>query len=167
MDAERLIEIAVEDVRVKLAATFELIRFIDQQAMALLGLQTTLAVAAVTGFGASLGPAPLLPFAAGVGLLSSAVALVSGAACCMRVVSSATIATPGRDPDFWRWAHDNKDIVLAAALSAYLDGAEQMVANNRALNDRGARWFAAARYCSVAAPILAIATAFSAWSYGL
>lgn len=45
MDAERVMAIAIEDVRVKLAATFDLIRFIDQQAMALLGLQMTLAVA--------------------------------------------------------------------------------------------------------------------------
>lgn len=164
MEAGRLIEIAVEDVREKHKALFELIRFTDQQAMALLSLYTTLAVAAASGFGASLGSAPLLPAAAGWALLAACAAFVVGTGCALRVMWSSDIATPGREPDFWQWA-DGDHCGAQDVLSAYLKQMEEPIAWNRSLNRKTTRWLQAARACGIAAPVLAAAAAY--WRAGM
>lgn len=167
MEAGRLIEIAIEDVREKHKALFELIRFTDQQAMALLSLYTTLAVAAASGFGASLGKDAIIPAAGGAGLLAAAVALAAGSACCFRVLRSATISTPGRGPDFWIWAMENPGVDETEMLSSYLRQLEKPIATNRAVNASGTWWLMLARICGMAAPILAGGVAAAAWRAGL
>ncbi|MFG1255908.1 hypothetical protein V5F79_01185 [Xanthobacter flavus] len=159
-------QIAIEDVRAKHTALFELIRFTDQQAMALLGLYTTIAVAAAAGFGASLGPNRLIPLSAGVAMLVAAAFLVVGAACCFRVIRSATISTPGREAEFWVWATTTPTIGGAAVLSAYLRQADDMMEKNRIVNESGTAWLRRARGFGMAAPLLAVMGALVAVKAG-
>lgn len=161
-----LTAIAIEDARAHHTARLELIQFTDQQAMNLLSLYVTLSIAAASGFGASLGSA-LVPAAAGYALLTAAIPLLAGAACCFKVLSSADIALPGREPAFWRWATENDALTGADVLKAYLGQMAETAEVNRGVNRRGTWWLSTARACGVTAPVLASSVALAAWRYGL
>lgn len=147
-----LMQMAVEDVRAKAEARFELMRFLDQQAMQLLGYYAALATAAGGAALSWFGSNPVVPGIASIGLGITAVMFTVGSWRCLKVMKSATINLPGEDTGFWRWMIDNAEIGDADALRRYLDRVDMRTDVGAKLNSEAARNLALARSIGVWAP---------------
>lgn len=156
MDSKDLIGIAIEDARSRHAATFELVRFTDSQAMSLLGLYVTLGIATVSGAAFGLAPASGLPAPVATALAAAAVLLFVGAAFCLRVLASADLGLPGREPAFWIWALADQD--AKAILLGYMERLAEASAVNKALNTSATGHLGNARLCGALAPLAAFLT---------
>ncbi|MEP9349161.1 hypothetical protein [Xanthobacter sp. KR7-225] len=163
MEREWLFAAALEDARERHKAVYELIRFTDQQAMALLNLYCTLGVASASGAAASLGRDAIIPLPVGSALGVAALFFILGAGCCFRVLASATINLPGREAGFWTWANSYPTLGLSEILAAYLDGVADREAMNNGVNATGAKWLGRARLFGLIAPFTSLCIAIGTW----
>jgi hypothetical protein len=155
------IRIAIDDARARHAAVVALIYFTDTQAMGLLRLYATLALATASGVAASLAGNATVPRPLAWALATATVVLIAGAAFCLRAMQSGVINLPGRGASFWLWA-SGPNVDQAGWARAYFDNLIEKSRLNEALNLRTARALRLAKLCAVALPIAAAAAGMTA-----
>src|SRR5690606_29655615 len=101
LDTDQL-QVALDDARARQTALLQLIYFTDQQAMSLLRLYVTIAVATATGAATGFAPNSWIPMAASIGLTVVSIALLVGCYFCFQAMKTAELALPGRGADFWK-----------------------------------------------------------------
>jgi len=145
----------IEDARARHGALVALIYATDTQALSLLRLFTTLAVATGSGAIAAFASASIysLPIAASLG--TATIIFVAGASLCLAALKAARISLPGRKADFWKWAVNPK-IKKTNVLSAYLSEAEIQYVRNQRLNATTSKALKWAKRCTAAAPAFAL-----------
>lgn len=151
MSDEDLLKLAIDDIRARQDAVYDLVLSQDKQAMELLRLYVTVGLAVASGAVAMLSNPDRFPL--GVGLLCGLVALVVGIVFCFRATWQAQIAFSGRDAKFWEWA-SHPSITTADLQAAYFKAADENLKTNRRLNVETAREYWIAKWCGVASPIL-------------
>jgi hypothetical protein len=151
-----LFKIAIDDARNRHKAVLDLIYFTDNQAMNLLRLYVTLALAATSAIIASFGSKPAITVDLAVGLSGAVAVLFYGSWQCFKAMSSASLNLPGRDPDFWIWAAENKQTPEELSLE-YLKAMVEGSASNNAHNAKSAAALRKAKLAGViAVPVAAI-----------
>lgn len=145
----------IEDIRVRQAALVTLIYATDTQALSLLRLFTTLAVATASGTVAAIASGSKYSLALFTAFGTSTAILVAGVFLCLSALEAARISLPGRKTDFWQWAVKHK-IKKSKILDAYLLDAETQYKSNQKLNRETATTLKWAKRCAAAAPILAL-----------
>lgn len=146
----------IEDMRARHGALVALIYATDGQALSLLRLFTTLAMATASGAIAAFVSVSKYSVPLAASLSAAAVIFVIGAALCLVALRAARISLPGRKADFWKWAVNNPKIKKAKVLSAYLAEAEKQYTLNQRLNVTTSTALKWAKVCTASAPILAL-----------
>lgn len=141
---------AIEDVTRYQECLLGLLRHNDDKGLRLLGIYLAAIAAIVTAGFALMSISLLTPALAGF-LVGTAASL--GFGCIFAYVAAwrADIYLPGRRPDFWRWAIDNK-VNVRHALSYYLDQADICITHNDRINKRAARMLSRGYLCGLSAP---------------
>lgn len=124
---------AIDDARIRQKAVIDLINGNSDQALRLLGFYITLGLAATSGAIAGISAKAGVPIAVAIALLSVLVPLVIGSYFCYQTIRPTSIALPGRDPEFWLWAH-RSGVTRDDVFKAYLDNLNERMAANRRLN---------------------------------
>lgn len=145
----------IEDARVRHAGIVLLIQATDTQALGLLRLYVTLAIATSSGAVATLGSSLQFKGALVTALISILIAVGIGSAFCLRALQGGAISVPGRTPDFWLWALD-ADVTEKSALEEYLKSLQTKIQLNRALNIKTTNALTWAKRCGLAAPFLGL-----------
>jgi hypothetical protein len=145
----------IEDARARHAAVVALIYFTDSQAMGLLRLYGTLAIATASATAAGFGNTMIIAQPLTWAFAAATAVLVVGSAFCMLGMMPGRINLPGRGADFWLWGLDPA-VDRERLLRAYLDNLKERGALNDKLNTRTARALRAAKYCAAIAPVSAI-----------
>jgi hypothetical protein len=146
----------IEDARARHAAVVALIYVTDSQAMSLLRLYGTLAIATASATAAGLAPGSIVSKPLAAAAAGATAVLVLGCAFCLHAMMvGAKINLPGRGADFWLWALD-PDVTRARILTAYLDNLKERGALNDRVNTRTARALRYAKFCAIAAPPVAL-----------
>jgi hypothetical protein len=146
---------AIDDARVRQKAVIDLINGSSDQALRLLGFYITLGLAATSGAIAGISATTSIPIAVAIALLSVLVPLVIGSYFCFQTIRPTSIALPGRDPEFWLWAH-RSDVTRDVVFKAYLDNLNERMAANRRLNDNTSKALTRAKICGAVAPLVAL-----------
>jgi len=146
---------AIDDARVRHKALADLIYFLDQQALRLLGLYVSVglaaAAAAITGF-SSKSP---ITHAAGLALGAASICLSVGCLFCFWTMKPAAMSLPGRDAQFWLWAN-NDSVPHTEMFEQYLKNLDAKTTANLELNENSAIAFGRAKLCGVLAPLAAL-----------
>ena len=159
-------KVAIEDARTRHKAIVDLIYFTEQQAMGLLRLYITLAVAAASAAIAAWSKGSVVPPEVGVALATSSIILVLGSWYCFKAMETAEINMPGRDAEFWIWAN-HEDVPQYQILEKYLEELQEKHALNRGVNVSSARAFHNAKLTGVSVPIGALAAGLVALGIGV
>jgi hypothetical protein len=151
---------AIEDARTRHEAVVNLIYQTDQQAVSLLSLFVTLALATASGFVGSLVKPPVVPAGFTVPLLVATLGFLVGAYMCFRTLETAMINLPGREAKFWTWAN-GEGVTGEMAFGSYLENLQSKTDQNNKLNattSKSLRW---ARRFGIAAPLLSLLVAMA------
>lgn len=144
---------AIEDARHRHNAVIQLMLASDNQALSLLRLFLTIALATAAGSVSTV--ASSLPLSVALG--SATVSMFAAAVFCFRVIETTAINLPGRGAEFWLWGLDtpeNRETVFRQYLTTLSDKHEQ---NNKA-NARQAKALRHAKWCALATiPVAAVA----------
>lgn len=87
--------------------------------------------------------------------MGAALALIVGAAFCLRVLRGSNVNLPGRPASFWLWAMD-PDVTRERLLTAYLENLSKKMQDNDEVNFAQASALKWAKRCGAAAPAAAI-----------
>jgi len=158
MLSEEQMRFAIEDARTRHEAVVNLIYQTDQQAVSLLTLYVTLALATASGFVGSLLPTPVVPSGFSVPLFVATLGFIGGILMCFRTLETAMINLPGREAKFWIWAN-GENVTPEQAFVAYLDNLQTKTGQNNALNASTAQSIRWARRLGLAAPVVALLSA--------
>jgi hypothetical protein len=127
------LKLAIDDIRARHKALYDLIIFTDQQAMGYLRLYVTLGLATASGAVSGIVGSASISHALGWGLVGATICLLVGSFYCFKAMNTANIGLIGRGPEFWEWAFlggvEDRHII-----DRYLKGAEAGIAINRELN---------------------------------
>jgi hypothetical protein len=154
----------IEDTRARHGALVALIYATDAQALSLLRLFTTLAMATASGAIAAVASVSKYYVPLAASLSAATVIFVIGAALCLVALRAARVSLPGRKADFWKWAVNPK-IKKAKVLSAYLAEAEKQYTLDQRLNVTASTALKWAKVCTASAPILALLVGVGAVFY--
>lgn len=145
----------IEDARTRHAAVVALIYFTDRQAMGLLRLYGTLAVATTSATAAGFAPDPIVgrPFVAAVA--AATIVLMIGCIFCLLAMASGRINLPGRGADFWLWSL-TPSVDRPEVLRSYLESMKERAQLNDDLNSRTAGALRRAKQCAIVAPMAAM-----------
>jgi hypothetical protein len=146
------IRLAIEDARARHAAVVALIYFTDTQAMGLLRLYATLALATASGGTVTFTSHAPFSRSLALALAAATMVLVVGAAFCLRAMRSGVISLPGRPADFWLWAM-GPDVNQHDWSRKYLDNLAEKASLNEKLNAGSARALQLAKFCALILPI--------------
>lgn len=152
---------ACDDARKRHTAVVDLITATDRQAMALLQVYLTIAIAVVSAatviyFATPATPIPKVFFAVLIGL---AVPTLCGVFCCILSMWPGDISLPGRDASFWLWAME-PGVEAEKAYREYLENLAKGHARNKALNAKASAWLERAKVCGALAPFCALVALF-------
>lgn len=146
---------AIDDARRRHEAVVGLIYHLDQQAIALVSLYVSLALAAISGAVASIGIDASAARAIAPPLAAASASLVLGCFECFKVLDTRKVNLPGRPPEFWIWAARG-DIALERAYGDYLQNLETKLKQNDEFNVISSAHIRRARQYGIAAPIVAL-----------
>ncbi|GEM_PF-2273648 len=147
-------KIAIEDARFRHNAVLGLIYAADNQAMGLLRLYLTIALATSTGAASSLLEGSKIPPTIGFSLLAVTATLIWSSWQCFKTIEVADINMPGRGAEFWLWAADNNIERKKYAYEYLKTLAEKHKLNNQ-INNRQTRALRRAKLGGISSPVIA------------
>lgn len=150
------LKLALEDARGRHAAVIELTLFIDRQAMQLLRLFVSLAIATAGAALAGLGESAIVPPALAWGFGAAALTLVAGSVACLRTMAPAKVPLPGEGADWWLYSVDHGGSFRNVAMS-YLRRTDEFTRKARTLNETSGSRMKWAKRAGWLAPLIALA----------
>ncbi|MCK0197754.1 hypothetical protein MWN34_12610 [Ancylobacter sp. 6x-1] len=151
-------EIAIDDVRSREDALIAHIRSQENQALSLLSLCSTLAIACASGVAAGLGTTPIASRLMSYGFGAAFVSLLIGAGISLWTLRSTPLALVGRDPQFWRCALFHDERKADAILDGYMHASSETMKFNDHLSLSLSGHLKWARLFLILAPVAALCT---------
>lgn len=155
-------KIAIEDARFRQNALMQLIYAGDRQALSLLRLFLTLAVAAAGGALSIFLGTWSLPIEAAWALSAASALLLGSAVSCTLAIMGGAVNLAGRGAEFWLWAAE-KSVTREEAFIAYLQNLEAKHETNKVRNLKQARALMVAKIGGLIATPIAAAIGASAY----
>ncbi|SRR6266498_2788471 len=161
-EPDKLPDVALQDTVRYQEHLFRLMLHHDDRALRVLSIYGAIIGALLTA-GFALNQAKALGLYTLIFMVATGGTLAIGCAFAAYAGWSADIFLPGRKPDFWKWALENRQNVRST-VTAYVDQAAESIAQNERIANAAAKSLGRSYLCGVLAPLVGVIVPFLAYA---